>query len=193
MLIGWVRHGKTDWNAEGRIQGQTDIPLNEEGIRQAHALAARLSSEERLWDAVAASDLQRAYKTAGIIADRLEIPLLEGDLRLRERYFGEAEGMKEQERHDRWGKDWRSAAKGVEPSADVKARGLKALKDLQSEHQGRNLLVVSHGSLLADILTELCPELADEHLHNLSYSILEHQNNKWQPRLYNCIQHLNGL
>ncbi len=92
MLIGLVRHGKTDWNAEGKIQGQTDIPLNEEGKAQAIALANRLSGEERIWDAVVSSDLKRAFATAQIIAEKLGIPLLESDSRLRERYFGEVEG-----------------------------------------------------------------------------------------------------
>lgn len=191
MLIGWVRHGKTDWNAEGKIQGQTDIPLNTEGISQAIALAERLSGEQRIWDAVISSDLQRAYATAQIIAEKLNIPLLEGDKRLRERYFGEAEGMKEQERHARWGKDWRSGAEGVEPDADVRARGLSALQEWRRDYPERNLLVVSHGSFLAQILSELCKELGDQHLTNLSYSILELQDNKWHSRLYNCTIHLN--
>lgn len=191
MLIGWVRHGKTDWNAEGKIQGQTDIPLNAEGIRQAAALADRLSCEKRIWDAVVSSDLQRAYTTAQIIAEKLNIPLLEGDKRLRERYFGEAEGTMEQERHARWGKDWRSAAKGVEPDAEVRARGLSALNEWRQEHPDRNLLVVSHGSFIAQVLSELCEELEDQHLTNLSYSILELKNEKWYPRLYNCTIHLN--
>ncbi|WP_139999548.1 histidine phosphatase family protein [Paenibacillus paridis] len=191
MLIGLVRHGKTDWNAEGKIQGQTDIPLNEEGIKQAIALAERLSGEARIWDAVVSSDLKRAYRTAAIIAEKLNLPLLDADPRLRERYFGEVEGTKEQERHERWGKEWRDVAKGVEPNEAVRARALNALKQWQQESPERNLLVVSHGSFLAQMLAELCTELDDQHLHNLSYSILELQGEKWHPQLYNCIVHLN--
>lgn len=191
LLIGLVRHGKTDWNAEGRIQGQTDIPLNEEGIAQAIALAERLSGEQRIWDAVVSSDLKRAYATAQIIAEKLNIPLLAGDGRLRERYFGEVEGTKEQERHARWGKDWRNVAKGVETNADVRARGLSALKEWQDDQPDRNLLIVSHGSFLVQILSELCSELEDQHLTNLSYSILEHREDNWHLKLYNCTIHLN--
>ncbi|MBD2869674.1 histidine phosphatase family protein [Paenibacillus arenilitoris] len=193
MIIGFVRHGRTDWNAEGKIQGQTDIPLNEEGIRQAHALAERLKGEERIWDAVASSDLSRAYRTAGIIAEGLGIPLLDGDARLRERYFGDAEGTKENERHERWGADWRSAAPGVESSAEMKARGLDALAEWVNGYPERNLLVVTHGSFLVGLLAELCPGLTDEHLHNLSYSVLERHGQEWRARVYNCVKHLDGL
>lgn len=191
MLIGFVRHGKTDWNAEGKIQGQTDIPLNKEGAAQAQALANRLSGEERIWDAVISSDLKRAFATAQIIAEKLGIPLLGSDSRLRERYFGEVEGMKEQERLARWGIGWRDVAEGVESNADVRARGISALREWQLKYTDRNLLVVSHGSFLAQILAELNSELDDQHLSNLSYSIMEYRENKWHPQLYNCTIHLN--
>ncbi|OMF33842.1 histidine phosphatase family protein [Paenibacillus sp. FSL H8-0548] len=190
MLIGFVRHGKTDWNAEGKIQGQTDIPLNEEGIKQAIALANRLSNEAPIWDAVISSDLKRAHATALIIAEKLNITLLDGDSRLRERYFGEVEGTTEQERHERWGKEWKESAAGVEPSGDVRARGLNALQEWQHEYPSRNLLVVSHGSFLAQLLNEICMQLQDEHIANLSYTILELRDEKWHPQLYNCTKHL---
>jgi len=174
LLIGLVRHGKTDWNAEGKIQGQTDIPLNDVGVAQAIALAERLSSEKQIWDAVVSSDLQRAYATAQIIADKLSIPLLESDPRLRERFFGEVEGTKEQERLERWGTGWRETAEGVESNAEVRARGLSAIQEWRERFPKRNLLVVSHGSFLAQVLEELCSCLEDQYLSNLSYSILSH-------------------
>jgi probable phosphoglycerate mutase len=192
MIIGLVRHGRTAWNAEGRIQGQTDIPLNEEGIRQAEALARRLAGEARMWDAVVSSDLMRARDTARIIADRLEIPLLEGDARLRELTFGEAEGLTEAERHARWGADWRKHAAGVEANEAVRARALAALRQWQQEHPELRLLVVSHGGFLAQLIAELCTDLEDQYLNNLSYSILQLQGGRWQPALYNCTVHLNN-
>lgn len=190
MLIGFVRHGKTDWNMQGKIQGQTDIPLNAEGVEQAEALAERLNKEQPIWDAVVSSDLKRAYSTAEIIAEKLNIPLLDGDERLRERYFGEVEGTKEQERYERWGKDWRNVASGVESDTDVRARGMRALLSWKQEYPKRNLLVVSHGSFLAQLLAELCEDLEDQYLSNLSYSILELREDKWHPQLYNCTLHL---
>jgi 2,3-bisphosphoglycerate-dependent phosphoglycerate mutase len=190
LLIGLVRHGKTDWNEEGKIQGQTDIPLNAAGIAQAISLGNRLSSEERIWDAVISSDLKRAYATAQIIAGKLNIPLLESDPRLRERYFGEVEGTKEQERHERWGTDWRNVAEGVETNEAVRARGLSAINEWKLAFPDRNLLVVSHGSFLAQLLAEVCTGLEDQYLSNLSYSILERREEGWHPQLYNCTIHL---
>ncbi|RJX38456.1 histidine phosphatase family protein [Paenibacillus pinisoli] len=193
LLIGLVRHGKTDWNAKGIIQGQTDIPLNEEGIAQAQALASRLSNEERIWDAVISSDLQRARRTAAIIAERLGIPVLEPDIRLRERYFGEIEGTTEQERLERWGADWREQSVGMESDAEVRARGTEAITDLMKREEARNILVVSHGSFIAQMLKELCADLEDSRLGNLSYSILERQGDAWQPLLHNCTRHLDEI
>lgn len=193
MLIGFVRHGQTDWNALGKIQGQTDTQLNEIGIKQAGALAERLRAEPKTWDVVVSSDLQRAYTTAQIIAQRLEIPLLAGDGRLRERSFGEAEGLTKEERLARWGDDWELAASGIETDDQMKGRGLSALKDLSLQYGDRNMLIVSHGSFLAMLLQELCVGLGDERLDNLSYSILEYKEGKWSPLLHNCTRHLEPI
>lgn len=192
MQIGLVRHGQTDWNAIGRIQGQTDTPLNESGIRQAELLASRLSQEPKRWDVVASSDLRRAYMTASIIADMLEIPLLEGDKRLRERGFGEAEGLTKEERIDRWGESWDKAAGGIETDGQMLERGLSALLELGQKYADKNVLIVSHGSFLGQLMQKLCSGLGDERLDNLSYSILELKDGQWQPLLHNCTRHLNG-
>lgn len=67
--IGLIRHGSTAWNKEGRIQGHTDNPLDEEGLQQAEAIAERLSGEH--WDYIYSSDLLRARQTAEVIAAKL--------------------------------------------------------------------------------------------------------------------------
>lgn len=185
-----VRHGNTDWNAQGKIQGQTDIPLNELGLKQANALAERLSRDEKLWDAVISSDLQRARQTAAVIANKLEIPLLDGDSRLRERHFGEVEGLTLPERVERWGENWREVAAGLETDDEVRARGLAFLEDWQKQRPEGRLLVVSHGGFLAQMFDTLCSDLEKQHLGNLSYSILQLQNEQWVPLLYNCTRHL---
>jgi len=192
LLIGFVRHGETEWNAKGITQGQTDIPLNEAGLNQAKALAGRLSREAKLWDAVISSDLQRAHVTAQLLADGMNVPLLESDKRLRERYFGETEGTSEQERRARWGEQWRQIQSelGVESDASVRARGLEALREWQKHAPNRNLLIVSHGSFIAQMLIELCVQLEDQRLSNLSYSILELRSGNWHPLLHNCTRHL---
>lgn len=88
MLDLWlIRHGETTWNREGRIQGHTDANLSELGVLQAERLAVRLRGQR--FDAVYASDLQRAYNTARIVFPRTEILT---DKRLRERSSGLLEG-----------------------------------------------------------------------------------------------------
>ena len=68
ILVYLIRHGETSWNCEKRLQGQSDSPLTEEGIRQAKALAGRLSTIS--FDAVYSSDLERARQTVHIITSQ---------------------------------------------------------------------------------------------------------------------------
>ena len=69
-----VRHGQTDWNALGKLQGQTDIPLNELGKIQARQCGEFLSEED--WDVIISSPLKRARETAEIISNYIEVPVL---------------------------------------------------------------------------------------------------------------------
>ncbi|MHA7963494.1 histidine phosphatase family protein [Paenibacillus sp. CAU 1782] len=190
MKIGLVRHGLTDWNKKGIIQGQSDIPLNDEGRDQAARLADWLAEEPGLWDAVVSSDLLRARATAKVIASKLDIPLLESDIRLRERHFGQAEGTTLAEREAKWGMDWKQLDLGIESDEVLRVRGREALKQLEDREKGRNILIVSHGSFIAQMLLELSPGLEDIKLGNLSYSILEQRNGSWQTLLHNCTKHL---
>ena len=93
-IICLVRHGETDWNAIGKLQGRTDIPLNETGIFQAEKCGEYLKESE--WDFIITSPLNRAKQTAEIIKRKIDVPLLEMD-HFVERHFGEAEGMTLQE------------------------------------------------------------------------------------------------
>lgn len=192
LKIGFVRHGQTNWNSKGITQGQTDIPLNEAGIAQAKQLAARLQQDEQIWEAVISSPLSRAYDTATIVAEALHLPLLDPDKRVQERNFGLIEGTAEPERIERWGKDWRSRSEqyGVESDEDVFERGMSFLNDLRASDQYDNVLLVSHGSFIAVMLNQLCLELKDERLMNLSYSIVSWNEDVWIPLLYNCTRHL---
>ena len=89
-ILFLFRHGETDWNREGRLQGHTDTPLNANGLAQAEALADSLRPH-RL-DAVVSSDLTRARTTAQIVADTLRVPLFI-EPGLRETDVGAAEGL----------------------------------------------------------------------------------------------------
>jgi len=193
VKIGWIRHGKTEWNALGRIQGQTDIPLNDEGRAQARALAERLHRDGDVWDAVVSSDLSRARETAAVIAERLGLPLLDGDPRIRERSFGEIEGTTEPERLARWGPDWRSAAAGQESDEAVRSRGMSFVNEWLRKRPDVRLLAVTHGSTLAQLLSEMCERADDGYLGNMSLSILEFREDRWHSVLHNCTLHLQSV
>src|SRR3989442_14475718 len=93
-----VRHGQSEWNAQGRWQGQADPPLSDLGRAQARAAARSLGSV----DAVYASDLQRAAETAVIIAEQLGIGPVILDADLRERDAGDWSGLTREEIHERY-------------------------------------------------------------------------------------------
>ncbi|MBM7564750.1 broad specificity phosphatase PhoE [Paenibacillus sacheonensis] len=127
-IIGLIRHGVTDWNQQGKAQGISDIPLNEEGVKQAAALADRLSGEQ--WDAVYSSTLMRAKQTAERVRHSLGIASIVTDERIREIDCGRIEGTTEAERIARWGANWRELDLGIEDSRAVAGRGLSFLNEL---------------------------------------------------------------
>ncbi|CAM4321892.1 histidine phosphatase family protein [Paenibacillus xylanexedens] len=190
MRIGLIRHGLTDWNAAGRIQGQTDIPLNGEGREQAQRLGRRLLTEEYQWDYIITSGLSRAQETGEIISKLLNVPLLEPDARLKERAFGQIEGLTSEERVARWGQAWETLDLGQEQIADIQIRALAFLEDLWSAYPDQNVLIVTHGAFLANLLTALFKDRYTERIGNLSLTILEKERDDWSPLLYNCTRHL---
>lgn len=192
MQVGLIRHGETSWNAVKRIQGQTDIPLNENGIKQAKLLAQRLQGEreDQHWDYIITSDLQRALATGQHIAEALHVPMLEPDTRLRERYFGQIEGTTLEERVERWGDHWKELDLGAETDEAMRSRGLQLLEELYALYPGRNILCVTHGSFIAELLLELFPAIEDMRINNLSYSILKRDGDSWELQLHNCTKHL---
>ncbi len=194
MLVGLVRHGLTDWNAAGRIQGQSDIPLNEEGRRQARLLAARLlDGQEYDWDYVITSGLMRAEETGKIIADKLDIPLLDPDARIKERAFGQVEGLTALERETKWGKEWNLLELGQEKEEDIRTRALAFLGELGDKYGDSNVLVVTHGGLLAQLFTALYKDQCTQRIGNLSLTVLEKSEMEWALRLYNCTRHLEEI
>ena len=129
-----VRHGETDWNADGRLQGQTDRPLNDYGRRQARELAEGLVCEKL--EAIYASDLSRARETAEILGTRLGLSaFLDEDLR--EKDWGNWEGLTAVERD-------RVEFVG-ESTEEHAARTLRALCRIAGRHPGGRVLVVTHG------------------------------------------------
>ncbi|TQJ39223.1 putative phosphoglycerate mutase [Arthrobacter sp. SLBN-112] len=139
-----VRHGQTDWNAERRLQGATDIPLNDVGRGQARDAVAVLAPYE--WDAIVSSPLSRAAETADLIAEGLGLSVSRRVPELTERSFGPAEGMQAGPELDALRIP--GGFEGAESEEEAADRGLAALEALAEEFRGRRLLVVTHGTLL---------------------------------------------
>ncbi|MGW7161817.1 histidine phosphatase family protein [Paenibacillus taichungensis] len=189
--IALIRHGSTAWNKEKRSQGQTDNPLDQEGREQALLLAARLSEET--WDAIYASDLERASETARIIGDRLGIQEIHLDPRLREMGGGQVEGTTEAERLAKWGADWNTLDLGRELADAGTIRGRAAIEDIVRQHPNGRVIVVSHGAILRNTLRGLVPELdVSAKLSNTSITRISWEAESWQCELYNCSVHLNS-
>jgi alpha-ribazole phosphatase len=154
MNLLLVRHGQTDWNLAQRFQGQSDIPLNETGRKQAQALADRLSAEP--FDAVYSSDLQRATETARIICRSGFQP----DNRLREVNFGGWEGLtydtikeKFPDALEAWENNiFKNAPPNGETLEGLSARVQSMLDELRAKHQDQTVLIVAHGGVLQTLI-----------------------------------------
>ena len=143
-----VRHGETDWNLAQRIQGSTDIPLNDTGRAQAAATAESLAGEE--WHAIVTSPLGRARETARIISRRLDLGEPQVDGRLVERAYGEAEGLDAAALAERF--PGMEGVPGIERRSDVTRRVLPALESIALENQGRRVLIVAHGGVIGSVV-----------------------------------------
>lgn len=148
-----IRHGETDWNVEGRIQGHTDIGLNGAGRWQAEQLAAALAHED--FSAIYASDLDRAFDTASAVASGRHLTVT-ADAGLRERGFGVFEGMSFPAIETRWPDQalrWRRrdpdfGPEGGEVLRDFYDRCVAAVHRLASRHAGESIVMVAHGGVL---------------------------------------------
>jgi probable phosphoglycerate mutase len=158
-VLTLIRHGETDWNRTRRIQGSTDVPLNDDGRQQARDAAAALREELDLGSTVVvASDLARARETAEIIAAGLGLEVSRLYPELRERGYGEAEGLDVDEFVLRWG-DWHTAeVPGAEPWPHLRERGLRALGRVVADAAGADggmpasIIVVTHGAMIRELI-----------------------------------------
>jgi len=153
-----IRHGETAWNAVRRLQGHTDIPLNEEGARQANALARALAAEKL--DAIISSDLGRAMQTAqAVAAHHPQVPL-HTDAALRERGYGAFEGLLYTEIAERYPiefAEWQARdVDSVMPSGERVAesfrqfyqRCLDGIAHWATQCEGKTIVIVAHGGVL---------------------------------------------
>ncbi|MEU2350046.1 histidine phosphatase family protein [Modestobacter sp. NPDC049651] len=192
-LLVW-RHGRTEWNAAGRFQGQLDPPLDDEGRAQAARTAPLLAAALRGKRVVlVSSDLQRAVDTAGALAPLLEVPVLL-DPRLREHGLGSWEGLTRDEvadRHPEQYADWVAGGavrgRGGEEPAVVADRALAAVAALPEVDVA---VLVTHGGL-AGRLVEALLGLGHEHrrvfgpLGNCHWSELDFQTVGWRLMRHN--------
>ena len=194
-----VRHGETAWNAEHRVQGQLDIPLNEIGFRQAQAVGGVLKEER--FDAIYSSDLVRARQTADPIASFLSLKiLLEKDLR--ERHYGIFERLTYAEVKIRYPEDYARfearepdyAFRTGESLKDFSERSIKIITAIADRHQGQSILVFTHGGVLDKLyrfITGL-PLSAPRNfgIPNAGLNRIEVTPSGWQIRSWADVAHL---
>jgi probable phosphoglycerate mutase len=148
-----VRHGETEWNAEGRVQGQTDIPLSTLGLAQARAAAEVLAQHD--FSAIYASDLMRVRQTAEPSAHKLALPL-QLDPGLRERHYGIFERLLYTEVRARFPEHYaRFQRKDLDYDFETgeslrtfNERALATVRAIAERHAGEQVLVFTHGGVL---------------------------------------------
>ncbi|WP_397537314.1 histidine phosphatase family protein [Rummeliibacillus pycnus] len=182
-----VRHGETDWNCEGRLQGGTDTTLNDRGKKQ--ATVCRNYFKKIKCDAIFTSTLQRAMLTATIMNEELKLPFFQ--LReFAERTFGVAEGMTYEERvkvypHKEY--------PNQEKIGQLKERIASGLLKIHEQYPDGSVILVTHGAVIHTLFSmvenaEIFPQSA--RLSNGGVSIIHDQDGKWWLEKYNQIQHL---
>jgi broad specificity phosphatase PhoE len=184
-----IRHGQTEWNVEGRYQGQKDPPLNDTGIEQAHSLAKNLCD----FHTVYTSPLQRCLQTAKIIAGSQTI---HSDHRLMEINQGLWEGQLYRDivashpvELDLWeNHPWQFSPPGGENLRQVQARVIEAIEDIRLLHSGQTIVVVTH-QLPLRIIKITYEQLTEEEIFSVSFPNSYHElleiHEDFQPSFHN--------
>ena len=194
-----IRHGETEWNNEGRLQGNSNVLLSPEGIHQAQLLAAHAPFHNI--DAIYSSDLSRAVHTAEILADRFGLSVIK-ESGFRETNFGEWEGRKlselaldESDGFERFfTKPERVHPPGGETFLSSQARAMTALEEIVAAHEEQSIIIVSHGSVIRLIL---CAALGMPirkmwaiSQHNMAVNIIRFDDGNATVELVNSTLHL---
>ncbi|MBO8163732.1 MAG: histidine phosphatase family protein [Brevibacillus sp.] len=190
-ILYLIRHGETGWNRLKRIQGHSDLPLTAVGERQADCLAARFAG--RPLSIVYSSDLKRAYETARRLADMagLEVRTTPD---LRERNYGEWEGLTYQEIEERYGTAVRDEAKyGIEPFEAMQRRAKTCLTSIAENHPDQMVAVVSHGGLInafLHLVTDGVQGTGVTRIENTGITTFRYRSGQWDVLQVNDIGHL---
>lgn len=179
--IALIRHGETAWNAQGLIQGHTDIPLNEVGVAQAARAAENLRARD--WHRVCTSPLQRAAETGRILAAELDLEHLEHREDLIERNFGAAEGLPPGPLLDAVRVSF-GEYQNAETEHEVGSRGVDTLERIHSLYTGENVIVVGHGSYLRCTLDRLLGIQAPR-LNNVALTLVHRHSDGWWAEVLN--------
>lgn len=197
-----VRHGETDPNRLGIVQGRgIDAALNETGRRQAESVAQRF--EGTPIEAVYASTLRRAIETAEAVAARHALPVY-SEPGLDEMGWGIFEGVPHtpttarafERMYERWGRgDFSFRIKGGESIVDVQERGKRAIEQIIARHPGDTVLIVTHGRLLRVVLASLVEGYGLERMQEIGHANtcvyrLTHRQGLFSMDLTNCTAHL---
>lgn len=192
-IISLIRHGQTDWNALGKIQGSSDVPLNQTGRDQAKRTGQALSF--RTYKKIFCSPLSRARETAKIISSYLggESPIVLDAVR--ERHYGEAESLTNVELYQKWPDD---VVPGRELREEVFTRSLDALYSIaQPSDNDDYFLVVTHGGVigaLARVLSHYYLPRHKEIMENCSTHDFEFHNKTLSLKHFNLTpEHLDQM
>jgi probable phosphoglycerate mutase len=197
-----IRHGETEWNAEGRIQGHQDVLLNERGQSQADALARRLKGESV--DAIYCSDLRRAMQTAEPIAEAVKSSIA-ADHRLREWKLGVLEGLVPTEAKVQEPEAYRIYFER-DPEVEVPGgesircrleRATVCVQEIANEWPNGRVIVVTHGGILDDLYRfakgiDLDTE-RDWKLYNCGINTLRIEDGRWSIERWGDIEHLRKI
>ncbi len=160
LIFYVIRHGRTDWNANYKLQGRTDIPLNEEGRQMAREAAE--GCRQMNFDLCFTSPLKRARETAEILLEGTGIPIVEDD-RLKEMSFGIWEGTERLFDHPELpiyklfkDPDHYEVSEGAESFEELFARTGEFVREkvLPLVRQGKKVLVVGHGAMNCSIIAQ---------------------------------------
>lgn len=182
-----IRHGETDWNAIGKLQGRTNIPLNNKGIEQAEECGTFLIPSD--YDVLIASPLKRAKHTAEIINTYLNLPLVEMKDFV-ERSFGDAEGMTVEERQALYPN---REFPNKEDRQLFNNRVMTGIDKLAQTYSDQRILLVAHGAVINAILSTISKgELGSRKttLKNACISNIDFYKEQWNVKNYNKIDHL---
>ena len=199
-----IRHGETAWNAERRLQGHTDIPLNAKGEIQALQMAQALKDKKLTFDVLYTSDLKRAADTAKAVVQLFGVKA-QVESALRERHFGALQGLSISDAHllkpDIWrahiARDLDHELEGGESIQQFALRVQKALDQIQVEHAGKTILIVSHGGTL-DMMYRIASNqaLSAERIASVPNAslnwITHHQGAGWVVEQWADTRHLEG-